>query len=366
MQKRVVFQASILVAVVALIAAGRLTAQRGGAEQPASSGLLQTKLKADPATQDPKHLVTDAQMKKWESELRNWGRWGKDDQKGAINLITPAKTKAALQIPKEGISVSMHQFPDLTKQVDDMQFGETIHRMSMIDPKTNKPTGAVDYVAFGTHDGTSGHIDSLCHYGLQSEAKLGEMQHLYNGFLNKLTLQGCTELGADKNAPGAVTRGILVDLPLMKGVEWLEPGKAIFPEDLEAWEKFANVKISSGDAVFIRTGRYARRAKLGPWNAAAEAAGLHASVIPWLKQRDIALLGGETVPDVQPSGVENWPRPIHDILLPVMGTPLVDNGYYENVAREAARLKRWEFMLSWSILRIPGGTASPFTALATF
>ena len=121
----------------------------------------------------------------------------------------------------------------------------------------------------------------------------------------------------------------------MRKVDWLEPKTAIYPEDLEAWEKFANIKIGSGDAVFIRTGRYARRAKLGPWNAAAECAGLHASVIPWLKQRDIALLGSETVPDVQPSGVQGWPRPIHDILLPIMGTQLVDNGYYEDVAKEA-------------------------------
>jgi hypothetical protein len=118
--------------------------------------------------------------------------------------------------------------------------------------------------------------------------------------------------------------------------------------------------------VFIRTGRYARRAKTGPWNAAQTGAGLHASALPWIHQRDIAVLGGDSVPDAQPSGVEGWPRPIHDILIPIMGTPLVDNGYYEDLAKEAAQRKRWEFMVSWSLLRIPGGTASPFTALATF
>jgi len=166
--------------------------------------------------------------------------------------------------------------------------------------------------------------------------------------------------------PGYVTRGILVDLPLLKGVEWLEQTTPVYVSDLEAWEKYANLKIGSGDAVFIRTGRYARRAKTGPWNAAQLTAGLHASVLPWIHQRDIAVLGGDSVPDVQPSGVEGWPRPIHDILIPIMGTPLVDNGYYEDLAEQAKKLKRWEFMISWSVLRIPGGTASPFTALATF
>jgi hypothetical protein len=69
---------------------------------------------------------------------------------------------------------------------------------------------------------------------------------------------------------------------------------------------------------------------------------------------------------MQPSGVVDWPRPIHDIAIPIMGTPLVDNGYFEDLAPLAARLKRWEFMVSWTIMRIPNGTASPFMGLATF
>jgi kynurenine formamidase len=351
------------IAWLATVPAAQAPQQQGGR----AGATAPTPPRPHPATQEARRLVTDAQMKKWEKELSNWGRWGKDDQRGALNLITPAKTKAALQLVKEGTSVSLHRFPDLTKQIDSWSFGETIHRMANIDPATNLPRGAVDYVAFGTHDGTSGHMDALCHYALQSERDLGiGKQRLYNGFPNNLSLKGCQDLGTDKMGPGAITRGILIDMPLLRGVEWLEASVPLFVEDLEAWEKFANVKIGSGDAVFLRTGRYARRAKSGPWNAASTTAGLHASVIPWLKQRDIALLGGESVPDVQPSGVEGWSRPLHDILLPVMGTPLVDNAYLEDVAREAARLKRWEFMISWSLLRIPGGTATPFTALATF
>jgi hypothetical protein len=89
-------------------------------------------------------------------------------------------------------------------------------------------------------------------------------------------------------------------------------------------------------------------------------------VLPWLKARDVALISGEGVPDVQPSGVEGWPRPIHDIAIPIMGTPLVDNGYFEDLAPLAARLKRWEFMVSWTIMPIPNGTATPFMGLATF
>ena len=342
-----------------------VSAQAPAAGQPPARGRGgNVPIPPHPSTQEPRHLVTDAQMKKWEKELSNWGRWGKDDQRGALNLITPAKTKAAIQLVKEGISVSLHRFPDLEKQVDSWSFGETKHWMTNVNPQTGAVTSAIDAVAFGTHDGTNPHMDALCHYAIQSGR--GEPPRIFNGYLQNLDQKGCKDLAIDRMGPGYVTRGILIDMPLLKGVQWLEARTPLYIEDLEAWEKFAGIKIGSGDAVFLRTGRYARRAKDGPWNAARETAGLHASVLPWLKSRDISVMGGDSVPDVQPSGVEGWGRPIHDILLPVMGTPLVDNGYYEDLAREAARLKRWEFMVSWSLMRIPGGTATPFTALATF
>lgn len=345
-------------------AAQQNTTQRQEGQSAPAAQPARAPIPPHPLSIAPERRVTPEQMKKWEKELSNWGRWGKDDERGTLNLITPEKTKAALGLVREAASFSLHRFPDLTKQIDSMQFGETIHRMSNIDPVTNTPRGAVDYIALGTHDGTSAHMDALCHYAVQSDRDKPAV--VFNGRPQNLTLSGCGNLGIDRMGPGYITRGVLVDLPRLKGVEWLDEKMPVFASDLEAWEKYANVKIGSGDVLLIRTGRYARRAKTGPWNAAQLTAGLHASVLPWLKQRDIAVLGAESVPDAQPSGVEGWPRPIHDIMLPIVGTPLIDNAYLEDVAAEAARLKRWEFMVSWSVLRIPGGTASPFTALATF
>jgi len=130
------------------------------------------------------------------------------------------------------------------------------------------------------------------------------------------------------------------------------------------------VKISSGDALFVRTGRWARRAKLGAWNVGREAAGLHGSVRPWIKQRDISLLGGDGVNDVQPSGVvgkgEAAGRPVHTLAIAVLGVPLVDNAYLEDVAKEAAARKRWEFLTTVAFNRLSGGTATSFNALAIF
>jgi Putative cyclase len=169
---------------------------------------------------------------------------------------------------------------------------------------------------------------------------------VYNGHPSA-TDKGCSKSAIDRMGPGLATRAILVDMPLLKGVNGLASHTPIYPEDLEAWEKFANVRIGKGDAVLVRTGRWALRAAEGPWPQAREAAGLHASVMPWLKQRDIALLASDAVNDVQPSGIvggadEAAVRPVHLIAIAVMGMPLVDNGYFEDAARETATRKRWD------------------------
>jgi kynurenine formamidase len=323
-----------------------------------------TPIAPHPSTQLHANLVTPRQMEKWEKELSNWGRWGPNDQRGTLNLITPQKTLSALRLVKEGLSVSLYHFPDLQPAVDTGNMNApTKHWMTSVDPQTGRVRGALDAISFAVHDGGNTHMDALCHYAVQSDR---DHPVVYNGHPQDLDEKGCKADAIDQMGPGYITRGFLIDLPLLKGVEWLEAGTPIYVADLEAWEKFAGIRIGSGDAVFIRTGRWARRAKTGPWNAARQIAGLHASVLPWLKARDVALISGEGVPDVQPSGVEGWPRPIHDIAIPIMGTPLVDNGYFEDLAPLAARLKRWEFMVSWTIMPIPNGTATPFMGLATF
>jgi len=311
-------------------------------------------------------MVTIEQVNRWETELSNWGRWGKDDERGALNLITPQKQVQAAKLVKDGVTVSLAHFADLDKAADNFNFGPTKHEMVSRDPNTGKVRGALDSISYGIHDGTNSHLDALCHYALPRDGKA----LVFNGHPQDLDEKGCKANGIDRMGPGVFTRGILVDLPLMKGVPYLEPGTPVLTADLEAWEKYAGIKIGSGDALFIRTGRWARREKLGAWNAAREAAGLHASTMPWIKQRDISLLGGDGVNDVQPSGIvgqgEAANRPVHTLIIAVMGVPLVDNAYLEDVAREAASRKRWEFLTTVQFTRIPGGTATTFNALATF
>jgi putative cyclase len=317
--------------------------------------------KVHPATQGPAVKVTMADLKRWEAQVSNWGRWGPDDQRGTLNLITPEKTRQAAGLVKDGVSVLLQHFVEWKPGIDSWR----------ATPAERWNTSAgIDAWSFGLHDGTLSHMDALCHYwGAKSSPSArtpGDERVIFNGYPFRADEKGCQDLALDRMGPGYVTRGILFDMPLLKGVEWLEPSTPIFVSDLEAWEKFAGVKIGPGDVLLVRAGRWAKRSKEGPWNYADGGAGLHASVVPWLHARGVALLVGDAVNDVQPSGVEGINRPVHQMSIVLMGLPTVDNGYLEDVAREARARKRWEFMVSWQNWKGKGLTASPWNALATF
>ena len=343
------------------------------AEQGDKAAQQRSRPQPDPTTQLPERLVTHEQMLKWSEEQKNWDRWGPDDDRGTLNLITPEKTKAAVALVTEGISVRLYHFPDpinLDEPMPDTSNMRVLnqHWIPGQDPEATEIRGAaLDAISFATHDGGNSHIDALCHYPVKDEGYTERPQRIYGGRPMMYTGQGCMGgASIDKMGPGYVTRGVLIDMPLLKGVPYLEKSQALYVEDLEAWEEFSGITIGSGDAVFLRTGRWARREAEGPWNYGGETAGLHASILPWLKERDIAILGGDAVADAQPSGVVQHNRPIHDMLIPMWGTPTIDNGYYLEVAEVAARLQRWEFMVSWTMMQIPNGTATPFMGLATF
>ncbi len=317
---------------------------------------------AHSSTQDPARLVTLETLAEWEQELSNWGRWGPDDQRGTLNLITPEKTVQAASLVEIGETVTLQHFVLKERAMDSQSFGPYEHWMSRVDPVTGEPTFALDEIQFSLHDGMLSHIDALCHYRTEIDGRYV----IFNGYDQNLTVNGCEDLAVDRMGTSYVTRGVLVDIPLMRGVDYLDPSTPIYVEDLEAWEEFAGVTIGSGDALLVRTGRWARRDDVGPWAYGQGGAGLHASVLPWLRERDVAILVGDAVNDVQPSGVEGINRPIHQLTQVNLGLPLVDNGYLQAVAEAAERHQRWEFMVSIQINQIEGGTASPFNANATF
>ena len=284
------------------------------------------------------------------NQVKNWGRWGANDELGAANLITEAKRKQAIALAKQGIVVGLAHPPLEEAAADNTSpFEHTVNRGLTTD------TYKVSY-----HGYAHSHIDALCHFAYKGQT--------YNGYKASEvnTEKGCTRLSIEALKNGVVTRGILLDIPRLKGVPWLEPGTPVFVEDIEAWEKKAGVKVGPGDAIFLRTGRWARRAKLGPWAVGQNEAGYHASVAPWLKDRGVAFLASDDAQDVTPSLVEGITLPVHMLAIAGMGIDILDNQDLEAVAETAAKLNRWEFLLSVGPVPVIGGTGFPVNALAIF
>ena len=299
-------------------------------------------------------VITKAQVDQWMQDLSNWGRWGADDQLGAVNLITQAKRREALALATTGEVVSLSLPIIVVPAPDDPNATAdfTNLRVSTI------PSGFLmerQQVAF--HGATVSHLDALCH--AHHEGKV------YNGIPLEEVFDetGCTQMGISGLAGGIVTRGVLIDIPRLKGLDALETGTHVYPEDIEAWEEHAGVRIESGDALLLRTGRWARRAEHGP---AREMSGWDATVMPFMAERDIALLGADSVHEAPDSVPGLGFNPIHRFAIVSRGMNLLDNLDLEAAAETAARLNRWEFMLVVAPLRIPGGTGSPVNPLAIF
>lgn len=300
--------------------------------------------------------VDRATVERWMKELSNWGRWGAQDQMGAVNLITPEVRKRAAGLVREGVSVSLSRAVDRVRAVDNSRpFAQQMIETAM-DPE---PMFAVDTYTITFHGASLTHFDALSHMVYAGK--------LYNGYrAEEVNQTGAHQLGVDAYREGFFSRGVLVDIPRLKGVAYLEPGTGIYPADLEAWEKFSGVKIGKGDIVFIRTGRWARRAVKGPWDTDRNAAGLHVSCARWFKERDIAMLGSDAHGELMPSPVSGIAYPVHQLFLIAMGVPMLDNCDLERLGEAAAGRKRWEFLLTAAPLVVPLGTGAPLNPIATF
>lgn len=301
--------------------------------------------------------MTSADVDDLVNKLSNWGRWGKDDQLGTLNLITPKKRQEAAKLVKRGVSVSLARNAETTEAADNPKpFGHTMLAFG----KGSTGQWAMDNYTVSYHGLAHTHMDSLCH--------LFHKGKMYNGFSrDEVQETGTKKLGIQNVKGGIFTRGILIDIPRLRGVRFLEPGSPILPAELTAWEERAGIKVRSGDVVFIRTGRWARRDLIGPWDASKDGlAGLHASCAIWLKDRDIAMLGSDAAADVIPSGIPGVSHPIHVLTLHAMGIHIFDNCDLEEIGRVAEKFEQWEFLLTASPLAVQGGTGSPLNPIATY
>lgn len=300
--------------------------------------------------------VSKETFDQWMTELSNWGRWGEDDQLGTLNLITPEVRKRAAALVEDGVPVSLAHNLITSRQPDVSAPLE--HTMSP-SGVNNPGVFSGDTYRIRYHGYAHTHMDAVCHMFINGK--------MYNGF-DKETVgeDGAEKLSIITAKQGIFTRAVLFDIPLLKGVPYLEPGTPIYPADLDAWEKKSGVMVEPGDVVLIRTGRWARRAAQRPWNVAMGSAGLHASCAKWLKDRGAAVLGSDAASDVLPSPIEGISHPVHALVLVAMGMPILDNCDFLTLSEEAEKRNRWAFLLTLSPLAVEGGTGSPLNPIAMF
>ncbi|WNG21580.1 cyclase family protein [Cystobacter fuscus] len=301
-------------------------------------------------------VKTAKDVQGWMEKNRNWQRWGPQDQLGAVNLISPAKRKQAAQLIREGVSVSVAHPLETQKSADVTH--PLAHQMIATGESADS-SYSMDSLTIAYHGFAHTHLDALCH--VFNEGKT------FNGYDQKLvTASGCGTLAVSAYKDGIVTRGVLIDLPALRGVAWLEPDTAIQASDLEAWEKKTKVRVSSGDAVIVRTGRWARRAAKGPWDVSAQSAGLDVSTADWFKKRGVALVATDVGLDVLPPRVEGVTFPVHRMLINSLGIAVIDDADPEALSKAAAARKRHDFFFSVAPLNVEGGTGSPVNPIAIF
>ncbi len=293
-------------------------------------------------------------------ELRNWGRWGPDDQRGTLHLLTPERLVAATRLVREGRTVTL-SLPLNT----DLAINNPVpadHHMTLVGEAS--PASAPlhfnkDFVGLDYHNDGHTHIDALSHVAYEGS--------LYNNRPeDAVTEDGATIYSIEVLRNGLIGRGVLLDVPRRRGVPWLEPGEHIFAEDLEAAASEQDVAVGEGDILLVRTGHARRLAELGPWNTPEAKAGLHPSTMRFVADRGVAALGSDGNSDTAPSSTDGVDFPIHVLAITGMGIHLLDYLQFEDLRAACERAGRWEFLFMAAPLRITGGTGSPLNPVAVF
>jgi kynurenine formamidase len=298
-----------------------------------------------------------AEFRSLRQRLRDQLPWGPDDRRGALNYITSAERLDAVSEVRLGRTASLAAPVEHRTLPDDPDPARHVMTGGLGADARRGLAFAMDRIAMNIHGNVDSHIDALCHVIFDGE--------LYNGVhADTVTESGAAELSIGIAAGGIVSRGVLLDIPRILRVQWLEPGDAVNPDDLLAAERSQGVRMRRGDVVLIRVGHRQRRTELGPWNVSDIRAGLHPSVLLLLAERQVAVLGSDGNSDTAPSLVEGVNFPVHVLAINTLGLMLMDYLDFRDLAPACDEAKRWSFLCVIAPLHLPRGTGSPVNPIA--
>ena len=292
--------------------------------------------------------------------VSNWGRWGPEDERGTINFITRDVVRRAAGCVKRGDVFSL----GLALGADGPQLGthgrmNPIHLMSALDGRVG--------------EGDFRYSDDIIVMPLQCATQWDSLAHayydgrLYNGFpATTITARGAARNAIDQLGAGIVSRGVLLDVARLWGVDRVAPGVAIKPADLEAAERAEGVRAGTGDVLLVRTGH------LGVFTVDGDregymrrTPGLGVACVEWLHAREVAAVATDTVAvEVMPWEDPAVPLPLHLLCIRDMGLTLGEMFDLEALAADCARDGVWEFLFTAPPLKVTGGVGSPLNPLA--
>ena len=305
----------------------------------------------------PPGRMSKAEFQRLYERLRAQPPWGPADRRGALNYLTPATMLAATGEVKLGRSVSLGGPIEYRVTADNPEPA----RHKMTQTGDTAPAGglsfAMDRIGMNIHGNADTHIDALSHVIYDGR--------LYNNRPADIVSDtGAAEPSIATAAGGIAGRGVLLDVPRVRGVPWLEPGDHVTADDLAAAERDQQVKLGQGDLVFIRVGHRLRRLQLGPWDATDARAGLHPAVMEYLADRKIALLGSDGNNDTAPSVVPGVDFPVHVLAIAALGVHLIDYLDFAVLAPLCAEFRQWSFLCVIAPLRLAVATGSPVNPIA--
>jgi kynurenine formamidase len=300
--------------------------------------------------------LSAAEFRALYQRMKHMSRWGPGDRRGALNNISPTEVVAAASSVWRGRAVSLAAPVDSEVAVDNPD--PAVHEMT--PPGAGSvPAFATDRVAMNIHGNADSHIDALCHVIFDGT--------LYNGVgADTVTATGAAELSIELAGEGIVGRGLLLDIPRVRRVPWLEPGDHVTADDLITAEAAQEVRIEPGDLLFVRVGHRSRRRMLGPWDSATARAGLHPVALEFLAERRIAVLGSDGNNDTAPSAAEGVDFPVHVLAVNAMGLHILDWLQFDDLVGVCEELNRWSFLCVIAPLRLRAGTGSPVNPVAIF
>jgi kynurenine formamidase len=290
--------------------------------------------------------------------VSNWGRWGDDDQRGTLNLVTPSVVLRGTAAVRSGRAFPLAiPFDETGPQWDSEHMPERVNpelRTYQVNlaftGDTSDFTTSDDSFRMGSQAAT--HLDALAHVG-------------YEGLLwNNTPDSVVSDLGAARlgiEHMGAIaTRGVLLDIALLHGVDHFDENYPITGDDLDRSAAAAGVIVEPGDAVLVRTGQmhYLRAGDRQRYSHPSP--GLSTAAIPWIRDHDVALVATDTITfEVYPCEDPAVFMPVHMIHLRDMGLAQGQNWRLDDLAADCASDGQYDFLLVTTPLPLTGAVGAP-------